>query len=102
MADVDISAEAVERRIRELQEAGFDNAAATLRALRAERADGADLLVALKDWRLSMRGYVVHSPQEKALLGVIEAIERAGLIAQEPRTPFHLTPQQFQEMHNAG
>lgn len=33
----DTSAEAVERRIRELQEAGFDNGAATLRALLAER-----------------------------------------------------------------
>ena len=43
----DTSAEAVERRIRELQEAGFDNAAATLRALLAERdAAAADALVA--------------------------------------------------------
>lgn len=33
---------------------------------------------------------------------LLDAIERAGLIAQEPRTTFHLTPQQFQEMHNAG
>ena len=33
---------------------------------------------------------------------LIREIERAGLIAQEPRTTFHLTPQQFQEMHNAG
>lgn len=37
MNNIDTSAEAVERRIRELQEAGFDNGAATLRALLAER-----------------------------------------------------------------
>lgn len=36
---VDTSAEAVERRIRELQGAGFDNGAATLLALLAERDD---------------------------------------------------------------
>lgn len=38
-------------------------------------------------------GFMNHSHRRK---------ERAGLIAQEPRTTFHLTPQQFQEMHNAG
>jgi len=38
----------------------------------------------------------------EAIEHVREEVERAGLIAQEPRTPFHLTPQQFQEIHNAG
>lgn len=46
----DTSAEAVERRIRELHEAGFDNAAATLRALPLPAADA--LACAIEDERL--------------------------------------------------
>ena len=68
----------------------------TLAALLAERAP--EFLAAVREWHREW-GDCLHDETDAALA---TAIERAGLIAQEPRTPFHLTPQQFQEMHNAG
>lgn len=59
----DTSAEAVERRIRELQEAGFDNGAAMLRALRGER----DELRASFDlrWKADMRAIRLRREQSQ-------------------------------------
>lgn len=68
----------------------------TLAALLAERAP--EFLAAVREWH-SEWGDCLQDETDAALT---TAIERAGLIAQEPRTTFHLTPQQFQEMHNAG
>jgi len=74
----------------------FVSADPTLAALLAERAP--EFLAAVREWHATFASASVPRI-DRALLS---AIERAGLIAQEPRTTFHLTPQQFQEMHNAG
>lgn len=68
----------------------------TLAALLAERAP--EFLAAVREWHREW-GDCLQDETDAALA---TAIERAGLIAQEPPQPFHLTPQQFQEMWNAG
>ena len=85
MADVDISAEAVERRIRELQEAGFDNAAATLRALLAERdtlaAANATLAEEIEEiTAIADRGVVLHG-EAAEIMSSLEAQRDAATAA---------------------
>lgn len=59
------------------------------------------LIEALREW---MRVWsVCTGPCEKTDYALHDAIEAAGILDKPaPSQPFHLTPQQFQEMHNAG
>lgn len=69
----------------------------TLAAVLAERAP--EFLAAVR--RIYERDKdVPRSFLSPAFRAFLDAIERTGILAQEPR--FHLTPKQFQEMHNAG
>lgn len=83
--------------------AQFIPAPATLAALLAERAP--EFLAAVREWRTWLHGERVDgrvdaTPQDDALLAAIEA---AGILDKPaPSQPFHLTPQQFQEMWNVG
>lgn len=73
----------------------------TLAALLAERAP--EFLAACREIADEARRYEKRGDYIGPFTtNLLREIERAGILAQEPRTTFHLTPQQFQEMHNAG
>ena len=58
------------------------------------------LIEALREWG---RYWVQKRPVSERNRNLLAAIEAAGILDKPaPSQPFHLTPQQFQEMHNAG